>query len=451
MKKNNGIVKLIFLVVILTAFIYSITVNAETDKTRYSALEKLQISEDSQEQLKDYYGELLGTLKTDAKFNTISTKDNIAIINVSFGNKSSRIFTRLYNGNVLGQATSTSGLITTKNLVATGNISVSGSLLNEIEKNFGLRKLFGIYSTDARYFDEGTSRLIDGKAKIYINPVLRELIGRYNVYLSSEGITNGIYVSEKSDSYFIVKSLKPGSNVKFSWMISGIKKGAENEYLNPYNKKDGISINVIVDYENGDSNITIYAENSSIINLSKLRTNVNEELTKVVGFITANAILEDDLSSILNNGTVELPSLEQQEPQQEEISNISNNITSDESSQNNSTNNATDSIIGNNTIDVVINEPLNGNEINNEINEEYNSTKPLSVSFRLSSVDDSEIITEISSLTGLKTESVMKNVKFIYKEPENYGDENIGTSGELENAKMEGFEKVNGSVIIRLG
>src|SRR3989338_4947330 len=136
MKKNNGIVKLIFLVVILTIFLYSITVNAETDKTKYSALEKLQISEDSQEQLKDYYGELLGTLKTDAKFNTISTKDNIAIINVSFGNKSSRIFTRLYNGNVLGQSTSNSGLITAKNIIATGNISASGFVINEIEKNF---------------------------------------------------------------------------------------------------------------------------------------------------------------------------------------------------------------------------------------------------------------------------------------------------------------------------
>ena len=448
MKKNKSVIKIIFLIAIFGALIYSIKVNAETDRTETSKLEKLQISQDSQEQLKDYYGELLGTLKTDAKFNTISTKDNIAIINVSFGNKSSRIFTRLYNGNILGQSTSNSGLITAKNIIATGNISASGFVINEIEKTFGPRRLFGIHSTDARYFDEGTARIIDGKAKIYINPVLREQIGKYNVYLSSEGITNGIYVSEKSDSYFVVKSLKSGSNVKFSWMISGTKKEYEDEHLNPYNKKDGLSINAVVDYESGNSNITIYAENSSMLNISKLRGNGNEKETKLFGFITANAILEDDLSSILNTGEVELPSLEQQEPQQEEIqsNDSSNNQTPNELPQNNITNNISDNTTENNGVEVVLNEPSS-----DEINEGYNSTKPLSVSFRLSSVDDKEIIAEILSLTGLKTESVMKNIKFIYKEPENYGDETIGISGEASNAKMEGFEKVNGSVIIRLG
>ena len=185
-----------------------------------------------------------------------------------------------------------------------------------------------------------------------------------------------------------------------------------------------------------------------MLNISKLRGNGNEKETKLFGFITANAILEDDLSSILNTGEVELPSLEQQEPQQEEIqsNDSSNNQTPNELPQNNITNNISDNTTENNGVEVVLNEPSS-----DEINEGYNSTKPLSVSFRLSSVDDKEIIAEILSLTGLKTESVMKNIKFIYKEPENYGDETIGISGEASNAKMEGFEKVNGSVIIRLG
>lgn len=451
MKKNNSIIKIIFLIAIFWVFVYSVTVNAETYKTEASKLERLQISQDSQEQLKDYYGELLGTLKTDAKFNTISTKDNIAIINVSLGNKSSRIFTRIYNGNILGQSVSTSGLINAKNIIATGNISASGFFINDIEKTFGPRRLFGIHSSNAKYIDEGAARLIDGKAKIYINPVLREQIGKYNVYLSSEGITNGIYISEKTDSYFAVKSLKPGSNVKFSWMVSGTKKEYEGEHLNPYNKKDGLSINAVIDYENGNSNITIYAENSSILNISKLRINENEKETKLFGFITANAILEDDLSGILNTGEVELPSLEQQEPQREETPNngSDDNAVSNEPLQNNITNSTSDSTSENtneNSIDAVLNEP-----ISSELNEGYNSTKPLRVSFVLSSVEDSEIIAEISLLTGLKTESVMKNIKFTYKEPENYGDETIGISGEISNAKMEGFEKVNGSVIIRLG
>ena len=108
MKKNKSVIKIIFLIAIFGALVYSIKVNAETDRTETSKLEKLQISQDSQEQLKDYYGELLGTLKTDAKFNTISTKDNIAIINVSFKNKSSIIFGRLYNGSILVQSTSNS-------------------------------------------------------------------------------------------------------------------------------------------------------------------------------------------------------------------------------------------------------------------------------------------------------------------------------------------------------
>jgi len=67
--------------------------------------------------------------------------------------------------------------------------------------------------------------------------------------------------------------------------------------------------------------------------------------------------------------------------------------------------------------------------------------------FTIYSVDDSEIIGQVASVTGLNLDQVRKLINFVYAEPENFEDEII----EPQVTKIDGIEKINGSVRIRLG
>ena len=221
---------------------------AETEKTRYSDLEKENISDESGNILKEYYGSILGTVGSKSKFNTISAKDNIAIINLTIDGKDRRILTRLSNGIAFG--TSNLALGTVNNLTVIGNLAINGLSYYNINDAFGIR-IYGTASTLPRVTDEGTSRLFNGTANVSINPVLRSAIDNYKVYLSPQGRTQGIWVAEKTKDYFIVKGVNAKSNVKFSWMLSGLR----NYNLIDTDKK--YEIKVIVDYENGLSEINL--------------------------------------------------------------------------------------------------------------------------------------------------------------------------------------------------
>jgi hypothetical protein len=54
----------------------------------------------------------------------------------------------------------------------------------------------------------------------------------YLVQLTPLGDCNGLYVSERTPDYFVVKELKNGeSNVKFMWQISAYRKGTKGVRL----------------------------------------------------------------------------------------------------------------------------------------------------------------------------------------------------------------------------
>ena len=260
---SNGMAKKIFFIAFTASmFIAALAGVSSEERVKYSELEKENIGSDaeSQESLKDYYGDVLGSVKTEAKFNTIATKNEIAVLNVTIDGKDRRILTRMYIGNATNtqQNLSYSKLITAENLVVLGNISLKGILFSEVESSFGARRLLDIKSTTLRHTDEGFSRLINGKANVSINPILRELISGYNVFLSAEGLTKGIYVAEKTNSYFIVKSANANSNVGFSWMLSGKSKEFSDLRLNSeYGKARGIEITAEINFENGTTEVRI--------------------------------------------------------------------------------------------------------------------------------------------------------------------------------------------------
>ena len=460
----NNLAKRIFFVFAIALFLLIglVAVSAEdVEKERIAELEKEEINDgESQELLKDYYGNLLGYVGT-KKFNSIATKDNIAIINVTVNGRDRRILTKLHTATILpAQDLTNAKLIMAENLVVLGNISLKGVFFSEVSDVFGSRRLFGLGSTTLRYVDEGFARLANGKANVSINPILRGLIKGYNVFLSAEGLTRGLYVAEKTDSYFIVKSINPNSNVGFSWMLRGIRKEYEDKLRSQYGREKDIDITATINHENSTTRIRINGLdkilalvkdtsgnipiNESIdITINETINNTNNESdsnsnqnnegnTNVQGInlITGNLVdafgLETDLGTILGNATP-LPTLPDED--------VDNDEESDEDT------NLNDSlIIGNETSGI-------NDTLSNETSSETSPVQEISIlEFTLYSVDEDLVIGQVSDVTGLSVEQVKKLINFVYLEPEGFEDEDITVEPSLDF-----IEKVDGSVIIRLG
>ena len=462
----NNWVRGIFFIFSIALFLLMglVAVSAEeVEKGRIAELEKDEINDgESQELLKDYYGNLLGYVGT-KKFNSIATKDNIAIINVTVNGRDRRILTKLHTATILpAQDLTNAKLIMAENLVVLGNISLKGAFFSEVSNVFGSRRLFGLGSTTLRYVDEGFARLANGKANVSINPILRGLIKGYNVFLSAEGLTRGLYVAEKTDSYFIVNSINPNSNVGFSWMLRGVRKEYEDKLRSQYGREKDIDITATINHENSTTriridgldkilalvkdtsgnipinegiDITINETINNTNNESYSNSNQNNESnTNVQGLnlITGNLLdefgLETDLGTILGNATP-LPTLPD----------VDEDVDNDEESYEDT--NLNDSlIIGNETSGI-------NDTLSNETSSETSPVQEISIlEFTLYSADEDLVIGQVSDVTGLSVEQVKKLINFVYLEPEGFEDEDITVEPSLDF-----IEKVDGSVIIRLG
>ena len=459
-KGNKKILKKGIVLVLIAVFgILLLNVFAEEERTRISDLEKEELSDEDNEALKEYYGSVFGIIGENSRFNNIATKDNIAIINVSIDGIDRRIITKLATGVVLPKIADklVAALLQADNVTVFDYLRILGKTIFSSITSFGERNFYGIEGSEAKYVDEGFSRLINGKANVSINPVLRELISSYSVYLSAQGLTQGIYVSEKSSSYFVVKSVNSNSNVGFSWMLRGIKKAAESKLSSINGKELGIDIAATINSENGTTTVRIngldkilelvnrYNE-QTINNIAGNETNQNNTIDNSnetdndpgIQLVTGNVIdefgLETDLGGILSDSPQTLA----------EIGNINSN--QDGATNNNpgidETNNSPtgDNSMPNNAID-------NQNDISNTNQTPANETDEPVLEFTLFTMDEGLIVNEISAVTGLSANDVRKLVTFVYADPVGFEDEII----EQGAGKIDGIEKINGSVIVRLG
>jgi len=454
--KKSKATKTIALAVLFLFIITVVQVSSQSEKVKYSDLEKKELNDDeaSQDLLREYYGKLLGYVDKQTTFNTIATQENIAVLNVTIDGKDKRILTRLRTGILFP------GRDLSENLVVLGNISLKGILFSDVDSVFGTRRFFGVESTTLRFVDEGFSRLVNGEARVSINPMLRDLIAGYNVFLSAEGLTKGIYIAEKTNSYFVVKSVNPGSNVAFSWMLRGLRTGFNEGYLiSQYAKEKGIWIKAEINFEDGITSVKINGfdkilalinettgnieqnnnsnnnnqnnelnNNSTEINNNSIENNElngNQGINLVTGNLIDEFGLETDLGAILGDATP-LPTITDE------------NSGTNESSLTVST--QEDNITVNDTIDSIVID-VAGNATSNE-------TKEISVlEFTLYSIDENFIVSQVADVTGLSLEQVRKLINFVYLEPQNFEDEVI----EPQVANLDWIEKINGSVILRLG
>ena len=120
------------------------------------------------------------------------------------------------------------------NIVALGNLSVSGSknCVQETE-NFG-KRLINAYETCDYYFgDIGESQTINGEMIIWIDDIFKEIISTevdYQVFITKYG-RGDIWVEERTQDYFVVKS---ENDINFGWEIKGKRKGYEKYRLEEF-------------------------------------------------------------------------------------------------------------------------------------------------------------------------------------------------------------------------
>ena len=120
------------------------------------------------------------------------------------------------------------------NIVALGNLSVSGSknCVQETE-NFG-KRLINAYETCDYYFgDIGESQTINGESTVWIDDIFKEIISTevdYQVFITKYG-RGDIWVEERTQDYFVVKS---ENDINFGWEIKGKRKGYEKYRLEEY-------------------------------------------------------------------------------------------------------------------------------------------------------------------------------------------------------------------------
>tara|TARA_Y100000310_G_C20681191_1_gene816053 strand:- start:1231 stop:2373 length:1143 start_codon:yes stop_codon:yes gene_type:complete len=378
--------KIKLLVVIGLIVVSSFVALADFEKTKIDTLQKEEINQEDEQILKEYYGKLESISKNkDVKFNNIAKKNSLAILNVSIDGKDRRLLTRLNTGTIYSGSASDSYLFTTTNLIVLGNITLKGLQFTETDGFYGVRRFYSPTSTKVKIEDEGYSRLYNGVVNISINPILRNQIDSYNVYLSPEGITEGIYVSEKSNNHFTIKSVNPNSNVGFSWLLRGTKKNYGDEYLRDYSNSN-YTITASIDYEGGLTSVIIKETNQV--------TSINSTINSTTPSITGNIVLEEDLSQILDNIT--LPEVNQTQDKLPQI---------------------IPTPIGENTDRTLI----------------------------LDTTNEDEIISRVSVSMNLTIYDISKMISFDYQKPTGGRDEIITKT------KLDGIEKVNGSIIIRLG
>ena len=113
--------------------------------------------------------------------------------------------------------------------------------------SFGQRLMYAVESTEVWFDDIGSSRLIDGRATVVLDPMFREsvVIDQNNplkVFVTLTGPANGVWV-EKFDNGFVVHELMNGaSNATFDYRVVAKRRGLEHARMERFEAPDALSV-----------------------------------------------------------------------------------------------------------------------------------------------------------------------------------------------------------------
>jgi hypothetical protein len=116
-----------------------------------------------------------------------------------------------------------------------GGLATTGPIATVTEtKSYGLRETYAVHAAGNWCEDFGTARLVDGTARVEIDPVYAETVQmnpEYYVFLTPLGDC-GLYVSEKQPGYFVVRALGGETpTMRFDYRVTAKRRGFENRRL----------------------------------------------------------------------------------------------------------------------------------------------------------------------------------------------------------------------------
>ncbi|MGC1379511.1 MAG: hypothetical protein WA814_00650 [Candidatus Baltobacteraceae bacterium] len=123
-----------------------------------------------------------------------------------------------------------------------GNVYTNYATIdNQATRDGGRVGTFGTQSTRATIEDTGTTRLMNGEAAVRFDPTFASALDPqrgYQVFLTPDGETRGLYVAAKYEGGFIVRENERGrSTVDFDYRIVAHPEGASDARLPRLNLK----------------------------------------------------------------------------------------------------------------------------------------------------------------------------------------------------------------------
>jgi hypothetical protein len=131
---------------------------------------------------------------------------------------------------VYGSTTSKSGLagFFDGDVFILGNLTKMGigSCVAVPFRDGSLRRLYSMESPESWFEDFGEKRLVKGKAEVTVDPGYASVVrGEYHIFITPYGDSNGLYVSRRTRTRFVVREQKGGkSTLTFSYRLVAKRK-----------------------------------------------------------------------------------------------------------------------------------------------------------------------------------------------------------------------------------
>jgi len=140
-----------------------------------------------------------------------------------------------YNGNsTVATLTGEAGGCT---FFGNGDVLCEGKISSAVTLRDGEHavKTYSVQSAENWYEDAGSAQLVNGVVRVRLDPTFSETVNteiEYHVFLTPNGDSEGLYVSNKTSSGFEVHEQHGGhSNIAFDYRIMAKRAGHENERL----------------------------------------------------------------------------------------------------------------------------------------------------------------------------------------------------------------------------
>lgn len=162
------------------------------------------------------------------------------------------------SGGTFQRAGGAFGVVVCANILGTDYKVAGSGLVSTVVKNTENKNviMFAPESPEALFQDFGKGNLINGYAKIELDPTFAKNIfvddtHPLQVFVQLEGDCKGVYVANKTANGFEVKELQGGSsNVSFTWFANGNRADTKDENGNVISKNQDLRFPIMPDLSN---------------------------------------------------------------------------------------------------------------------------------------------------------------------------------------------------------